>query len=341
MVGYKSMIKIGSSKFYEALKITMFDSIKKIKMVDSVFKKVESVKAYVYEEIKKEIKVGIIGNIDQVTTIQGSFLIKEAACISQNTNTIELLKNEDRISILQDDLLLKILDLVDMKTVVRTSVLSTGWRYIWKSVSVIKLAICDPRTKKARSFIDFVNTVVLLRDISDIKTFVLNWDSTSNELAEHLTYWILVALSRNVQKLHIEINSGLTFALPHQLFISQTLTELTLYFGEGTLPSDIFLPNQMCLHRLESLSLNSFGGGNDITWINKLLSSSPVLNSLKIMDTWVREDDAGVNVDCPQLKHPEIINTTNGVSFMAMVIKLSTPSLTSFIRQDYMLLLRI
>ncbi|RZC87556.1 hypothetical protein C5167_036095, partial [Papaver somniferum] len=199
-----------------------------------------------------------------------------------------VLKNEDRISILQDDLLLKILDLVDMKTVVKTSVLSTRW-------------------------------------------------STSDEIAKHLTNWIIVALSRHVQELHIEISSRLTFKLPHQLFISQTLTDLTLDFCEGNLSSDIFLPDPMSLPRLKSLSLNSFNGGSDIKWINKLLSSCPVLNSLEIMDMWVRDDATGVNVDCPELKHLEIINTTESVSFMAMVIKLSTPNLTSFICQDYML----
>ncbi|KAI3908878.1 hypothetical protein MKW98_029428, partial [Papaver atlanticum] len=171
---------------------------------------------------------------------------------------------------------------------------------------------------------------------SDIETFVLYWDNKSNEIAKHLNSWILAALSHNVQVLHIEIrcNSTLTFKLPHQLFISQSLTDLTLDFDGGMLASNIFLPDSMRLPRLKSLALYSFTGGEGLMW---LLSSCPVLSILIIRDMWVRDDDEGINVDCHEIKHLEIINTNTCVSFMAKIIKLSTPNLTSFICEDYML----
>ncbi|KAI3945293.1 hypothetical protein MKX01_035054, partial [Papaver californicum] len=161
----------------------------------------------------------------------------------------------------------------------------------------------------------------------------------SNEIENHLNTWILAALSRNVQVLHIEIlcNHRLTFKLPHQLFISQSLIDLTLDFDEGMLALDIFLPSSICLPRLKHLALYSFTGSEGTMWVNKLLSSCPVLSTLIIRDMWVRDDDMGVIIDCPELKHLEIINTDTSVSFMAMIIKLSTPSLTSFICEGYML----
>ncbi|KAI3843013.1 hypothetical protein MKW92_014549, partial [Papaver armeniacum] len=258
------------------------------------------------------------------------------------TRKSQRFENDDRISILPDAILFLILAFLDMKTVVKTSILSTRWRSIWKSVSIMELdtrAFFDSESKEVLPFIGFVNTILILRDTSDIETFVLYWDNKSNEIAIHLNSWILAALSHNVQVLHIEIrcNSTLTFKLPHQLFISHSLTDLTLDFDGGMLASNIFLPDSMRLPRLKSLALYSFIGGEGLMWVNKLLSSCPVLSILIIRDMWVKDDDEGINVDCHELEHLEIINTNTSVSFMAKIIKLSTPNLTSFICEDYML----
>ncbi|XP_026395680.1 F-box/LRR-repeat protein At3g59210-like isoform X2 [Papaver somniferum] len=153
----------------------------------------------------------------------------------------------DRVSNLPESLIHHILSFLYMKYVVQTSILSRRWRYVWTTVSTLVFSVnefASPGTVlhsiQMNKFTRFIDKVLLLRGISDIKRFHLHWVDnlfdtfTVRELLEdHLNAWILVSLSHNVQELLIQIDTAanyhyLEIRFPHCLFNSQSLRKLVL-----------------------------------------------------------------------------------------------------------------
>ncbi|XP_026451695.1 F-box protein At4g09920-like [Papaver somniferum] len=238
----------------------------------------------------------------------------------------------DRISNLPDDIIDHILSFLDMKYVVRTSLLSSGWKDTWTSVSTLYFCTSEfmsSETKEVLPFVRFLDRVLMYKGLSSIEEFHLYWDNKSNEIAKNLDTWIIVALKHSVQRLTIEIeyNENLTFRPPHRLFKFSSLTSLVLDFNG----SQVVLPDSMCLPRVEYLDLCNIRI-DDVKILNKLLSSCPVLEDLILRDIVARNTDGVSVIESSHLQYLEIV-TCN----MAKIFKLSTPSLESFICTDYMI----
>ncbi|MCL7041133.1 hypothetical protein MKW94_026709, partial [Papaver nudicaule] len=175
----------------------------------------------------------------------------------------------------------------------------------------------------------FVKRVLMLRGGSDIKKFDINLDFHFEKLAKHLDLWILAASRRNVEELNIIHWYGIDVRLPRCLVTSESLTGLVLRF-EGSL----VLPDTMGLPRLKSLVLVSIEV-EDLEFINKLLSSCPVLETLRIQQIRAKAGDE-LCVSNSGLKHLDINHYYYGEG-EPRIIRLCTPSLTSFICEDYMI----
>ncbi|KAI3889417.1 hypothetical protein MKW92_008970, partial [Papaver armeniacum] len=242
--------------------------------------------------------------------------------------------DQDRLSDLPESLIRYILSFMDMKYAVQTSILSRRWRYLWTSVSNLVFGSDEfdsSGERKVNCFMRFVKSVLMLRDISDINKFDFYSDCDSKKLGKHLDTWILAVVRRNVRELIIQIddNSELIVRLPHCLVTSELLTKLFLDFD-----GKLVLPDSMGLPRLDYLFLGSFQI-DDLKVVNKLLSSCPVLNTLVLEQLCVRAGDE-LSVNIRELKHLDISHCYYGKS-SPKIIKLCTPSLTSFIYEDYMI----
>ncbi|XP_026395679.1 F-box/LRR-repeat protein At3g59200-like isoform X1 [Papaver somniferum] len=263
----------------------------------------------------------------------------------------------DRVSNLPESLIHHILSFLYMKYVVQTSILSRRWRYVWTTVSTLVFSVnefASPGTVlhsiQMNKFTRFIDKVLLLRGISDIKRFHLHWVDnlfdtfTVRELLEdHLNAWILVSLSHNVQELLIQIDTAanyhyLEIRFPHCLFNSQSLRKLVLDLT-GKVQSCALLPNSMDLPRLKFLALSSFYI-QDVNSINKLISSCPVLESLVLREVWIENsDDMSISIESHELKHLEIVSESElrePEYQTAKTIRLSTPKLISFVCSAYM-----
>ncbi|XP_022022188.1 putative F-box/LRR-repeat protein At3g28410 [Helianthus annuus] len=133
----------------------------------------------------------------------------------------------DRLSSLPDDLILKILSFIGTKQAIRTSVLSSRWRYIWTSTPCLDFSTRDFRTLD--KFYKFVTGVLSSRksqiDVSSLELDLLRKASQSffkRSLNKILNY----ALSHNVQQLNITCWKGCESRLSR--FSSQSLEHLTL-----------------------------------------------------------------------------------------------------------------
>jgi hypothetical protein len=75
-------------------------------------------------------------------------------------------EREDRLSDLPDGVLLHILSFLKTKHVIRTCVLSTRWKYLWKHVPTLILHSSTSSWVKHRQFVIFVSKILTLFDNS-------------------------------------------------------------------------------------------------------------------------------------------------------------------------------
>ncbi|KAI3957295.1 hypothetical protein MKW92_004192, partial [Papaver armeniacum] len=245
-----------------------------------------------------------------------------------------------------------------MKYVVQTSVLSKRWIDVWTAISTLEFNSYEffgpvengDSEIQIGSFANFINEVLILRGDSPIHKFHLDWHESRKAsphtipISEHMNTWIIAAVRRGLQDLLIHIHSSAsssitTLRIPHCLLNSQSLTKLVL-----RLPLDyteISLPNSMSLPRLKFLSLTRFYV-EEVTLLNALISSCPVLESLILANIYVGiGGQVNLNIESRDLKHFYLHNKGHGIHHphysMTKVIKLSTPNLTSLVCHDNMI----
>ncbi|XP_076934528.1 putative F-box/FBD/LRR-repeat protein At4g13965 [Bidens hawaiensis] len=124
---------------------------------------------------------------------------------------------DDRLSSLSDDLLHKILSYVDTKDAIKTSGLSSRWRYIWTSMPYLNFNFDPSNTSK------FVHDVLSHRDkLTGLHSLNLRCCPFDSAFAETVLSY---ALCNHVQELTLEC---LRITLPDSLIISRCLKHLTL-----------------------------------------------------------------------------------------------------------------
>ncbi|KAK9283821.1 hypothetical protein L1049_012075 [Liquidambar formosana] len=94
----------------------------------------------------------------------------------------------------------------------RAYILSKRWRYLWTSIPNLVLEQGLPA--KRRLFMNFVESVLILRDFSNVEKFSLRCDGLYD--ASRISAWISAAVKRKVQKVDICLdNFEEPFVLPH------------------------------------------------------------------------------------------------------------------------------
>jgi hypothetical protein len=77
----------------------------------------------------------------------------------------------DLISALPDAMLQHVLSFLQAQEAVRSCVLARRWRYLWKSIPVLRLTGCRP-VMESREFMDYL---LVLRDRSPLDACLLNF----------------------------------------------------------------------------------------------------------------------------------------------------------------------
>ncbi|XVF03964.1 hypothetical protein REPUB_Repub05bG0039400 [Reevesia pubescens] len=211
------------------------------------------------------------------------------------------MEDVDRISHLPDAILSHILSFLSTKKAVRTSILSTRWRYLFASVSNLDFELndrCLPRQKSLKSsitssFMNFVDKVLFFHNRTSIEKFRLKCgqgvDST------RVYGWISAALWRGVQHLDLNISIDKFTTLPGVLFTCRALVTLKLDINF------VFnVPNDVCFPNLKTLHLKSVVFSNDDS-VQRLFSNCVVLEDLVIEGCgW--EDISKLYISNPLLK---------------------------------------
>ncbi|KAJ6770429.1 F-BOX/RNI SUPERFAMILY PROTEIN-RELATED [Salix purpurea] len=196
--------------------------------------------------------------------------------------------NEDVISELHDDILCYMLSFLPTKRAVATSILSTRWRNLWKSVTILDIYdgisgyYKNPSTYKERkmNFVNFMDRLFIHRNNPSILKFRLSlaqsYDFTCvNAWMSHLSRWISSsAIMGNVEELIFFINFQVR--LPENLYCCQKLVTLKLH---GHIRFDNL--QSVCFPSLKALHLEHLRMLNN-TAIEVLLSGSPALEELEL-----------------------------------------------------------
>ncbi|PWA71197.1 F-box domain, Leucine-rich repeat domain, L domain-like protein [Artemisia annua] len=255
----------------------------------------------------------------------------------------------DRLSILPDDLIYKIFSFIDIVDAIRTSVLSSRWRYMWISMPYLNFSNVDSPLYR-KDFSDFV-TYVLPRRNNHIEVYSVKLSFREMYSDVTLKQFLGYAFSHSVQQLTLSCVLHNIIGFPLYLFCSRTLKYLRLIGITGNviefpilLASTWELPALSTLHldsvsffndnstdkgigliskcvNLQSLTLNHFAmmGSNDFTISHPRLSNLTFENG-----HWAI---CNVNIVTPQLENLRMIDCWGKKQIYA-------PNLASLIFKD-------
>lgn len=200
----------------------------------------------------------------------------------------------DLISDLPVSIIESILASVPIRDAVRTSILSSKWRYKWNGItSIVVDEKCVPpsndRTANEKKLLKFVNQLLFLHQ-GPIHKFKLtsSYLQSSPKIDQFLLF-----LSRNgLQELVLELGEGFElFRIPSCLFNCEKLIRLDLVRCE--LEPPVGFKGFMCL---KALSLHQVLISSDA--IDSLISSCPLLESLSLSYS----DSVALTIHAPKLR---------------------------------------
>ncbi|KAF3573891.1 hypothetical protein F2Q69_00062141 [Brassica cretica] len=152
------------------------------------------------------------------------------------------LGSKDFISSLPDCLICHILSFVSTKEAASTSVLAKRWRYLFALTPNLEFndsiylnsEIANQRKstfpwitrKKSKSFVDFVDRVLVLHHNVPLNRFSLKCEDVVHPAI--IISWLLKVMDRGVLDLDLNISSEMGYRLPSEMFCSETLVRLKL-----------------------------------------------------------------------------------------------------------------
>nr|XP_027063399.1 F-box/LRR-repeat protein At4g14096-like [Coffea arabica] len=228
---------------------------------------------------------------------------------------------KDRLSALPDAILCHILSFLPTKNAVVTSLLSTRWKYLYRSVPKIDLDDYLPTEaarrncseKTSNGFIRFTNRLFSLRNSANIVTFYLRCSNTYEYWI--INDWICAALCRNVQELDIHVEHPAGDHLTGEIFRHERLSSLKLHGFSVKVPEQVFLPNLKILHLVYMTFLA------DNYHMSKFLLGCPLLEDLNLTDCDLE------NLEVLDLSIPSLKSLTLRDNYYIATIIISNPNL--------------
>nr|XP_051179850.1 F-box/LRR-repeat protein At3g26922-like isoform X4 [Lolium perenne] len=145
--------------------------------------------------------------------------------------------SDDRIGALPDALLQQILSSLPSRDAVRTCVLATRWRTLWKSVPSLRIGAAGERYGSAHALSKFVSHLLLLRDRTPLLECEINShdsypDGDTDEAFRYMELLVRYAVSCQARVLRVDVKEGRRLCLSDVSLLSDYLTSLELSFVE-------------------------------------------------------------------------------------------------------------
>ncbi|KAA3485677.1 F-box protein isoform X1 [Gossypium australe] len=234
---------------------------------------------------------------------------------------------EDRISSFPDHILCHILSFLPIEEAVRTSIISTKWRYLFASISIIKFdgrLMSGLTDRNVDSFKNFVDRLLKFPDQVSLDCFGLNdivsWNDKDHDF--DVSGWICAALCRGVKEIDLDLED-LGDILPALLFTCHSLVTLKLV----AVGSEIKVPSDVCLGNLKTLQIRNSAFVGDS--VHRLISNCHVLEDLAFIDCefeYLRE----VSIQSPSLKRLVLDFDLREFGNIDYVLVINAPNLVYF-----------
>lgn len=156
-----------------------------------------------------------------------------------NNSSSILAEEEDRISKLPDDVIHRILSLIDMPCAIQTSILSKRWKHTWISMPCLNLDSYSFHTMP--QFAKFVKHALSHRNNrTEVSTLDLRFSGpTTKPIVKEIVNY---AYLYSVRKLTMKWCTEVFHELPQSLFSSRTLKHLTLIDKSLLVRKPSFIP---------------------------------------------------------------------------------------------------
>lgn len=219
----------------------------------------------------------------------------------------------DLISNLPDPILILIRSgLPSTEELIRTSILSRRWRYLWTSAPSLNFEYSGGRKRSDKiKFKEFVDRALLNRSVNLDSFRLCCWDYYNMSTIER---WIHATVMRNVKQLDLSFSPSEDIVMPHCLVTCASLEVLTLSLG-----GRLILPRFSGFPALRVLQLSSVELFED-DLVNKFLESCP-LDDCRLAKLNL------ICISCPKLKKLSISYWSN--ADLCGCLKLSCPKLVS------------
>ncbi|KAM7519366.1 hypothetical protein LguiB_018328 [Lonicera macranthoides] len=198
---------------------------------------------------------------------------------------------EDRLSKLPEGIITHILSLLSTRESVRTSILSTRWKYIWSSVPALDLTYnnfmskahsMDVNFQKVNAVDNFLNVVdglLMGQSQHALDKVHIDGSFSGTHYGSHINAWICAAIERNVRKLHLR---RLDSTMPHELHQSLLGSNALVVLKLDVNVILNFPMTSTCFPNLKVLELKHLVKFKDGISAQNLISSCPVLEDLFI-----------------------------------------------------------
>lgn len=201
---------------------------------------------------------------------------------------------EDFISDLPQSIIENILTRLPIRDAVRTSILSTKWRYKWSTLTQLVfdencVTPSNDRAPVEKSLVKFITHALFLHQ-GPIHKFQLS--TARLQCCPDIDQWLLFLSRNDIRELVLELGEGEWFRVPSCLFNCKKLTRLELFRCEFDPP-----PTFTGFSYLRSLNLHQVLVAPEV--IESLISSCPLLESLSLSYF----DSLDLNIRAPNLKY--------------------------------------
>lgn len=200
----------------------------------------------------------------------------------------------DLISDLPQSIIESILTRLPIRDAVRTSILSSKWRYKWASITQLVfdekcVPFCSDQDFDEKSLIEFITRALFLHE-GPIHKFQLT--TSYLQSCPDIDQWILFLSRNDIKELVLELGEGDWFRVPASLFCCKKLTHLELFRCELDPP-----PSFKGFLFMKNLTLHQVSVYPDV--IENLITSCPLLENLSLSYF----DSLALNINAPNLKY--------------------------------------